>query len=486
MNLAASLYGIDFPGMNLGDIATAASGRLLYGAVAGTVLAVAVWLLLELFPKRDSRTSFVVWFSTLLATAVMPFFKFHSSSVIGEPHAVVTVSTSWAWFGFLGWAIIALAGLARVVLATLQVRKLRAQSTPIDMQCLSVDLQTLVKQSQRSRPVTLLVSKQIEVPTAIGFNKPAIILPAWLLESTPAEELKYILLHELAHLARRDDWTNLAQKVLQAVFFFLPSVWWIERKLSLDREMACDDAVLAHSGTPRGYAECLARVAEKSFLRRQLAMAQAAVGRVRQLTTRVAMILDPNRPRATQLWKAAIPVVIVLAGLSALPASFTPELVNFADSAPKAHALSAQSNSIIYSQIARPVVHPILAHAISSEQSQPAVHVVPASLKMENGSAAPITAKSGVRSNSARCNAIRKSPEMIHKAVPATLTAIAMNQPLELQQDGRQQEYVTVREELVVLVTQQMPSGEQQSWQMHVVQVSIQPQAKPVLKPRKI
>jgi hypothetical protein len=49
-----------------------------------------------------------------------------------------------------------------------------------------------------------------------------------------------------------------------------------------------------------------------------------------------------------------------------------------------------------------------------------------------------------------------------------------------------QQEYVTVREELVVMVTQQMPSGEQQSWQMHVVQVSVQPQPKPVLKPRKI
>ena len=154
------------------------------------------------------------------------------------------------------------------------------------------------------------------------------------LNPRPAEELKYILLHELAHLGRRDDWTNLAQKVLKALFFFLPSVWWIERRLSLDREMACDDAVLAHSGTPRGYAECLAHVAERSFLRRQIALAQAAVGRVRQLTTRVAMILDPNRPPATQLWKPAIPVVILLAGLSALPASFTPSLVNFADDAP--------------------------------------------------------------------------------------------------------------------------------------------------------
>ena len=477
-----NLYGIHFAEMNFSNIAASAAERLLYGAVAGTLLAIAVWFLLELFPKRDSRTSFVVWFSTLLATAILPFFKLHSSgSVTGEPRAVMTVSTSWAWYGFLAWAIIALAGLARVALATLQVRRLRAQATPVDMQCLSVELQTLIQESQRSRPVTLQVSKQIEVPTAIGFSQPAIVLPAWLLESTPAEELKYILLHELAHLARRDDWTNLAQKVLKAVFFFLPSVWWIERKLSLDREMACDDAVLAQSGTPRGYAECLARVAEKSFLRRQLAMAQAAVGRMRQLTTRVAMILDPNRPRATQLWKPAIPVVIVLAGLSALPASFTPELVNFSDNTQRVHSLSAPSVTAADQPMTRPIAKARLAHTNSDEQSLPAVHAVPASLRMENGSAAFPKAKN-VAKKAIRKNQARKSPELIQKAeTPVTLTATAIHTPADPQQ-----EYVTVREELVVMVTQQMPSGEQQSWQMHVVQVSVQPQPKPVLKPRKI
>src|SRR5260370_37624791 len=98
--------------------------------------------------------------------------------------------------------------------------------------------------------------------------------------------------------------------------------------------MACDDAVLAHSGAPRRYAECLARVAERSFLRRQLALAQAAVGRVRQLTERVTMILDPDPPRATPLWKPAIPLVMVLARLCALPASLTPEWASFAQYTP--------------------------------------------------------------------------------------------------------------------------------------------------------
>jgi beta-lactamase regulating signal transducer with metallopeptidase domain len=474
MNLAVSFYSLNFHG-----IAAAASQRLLYSAVAGTLLAVAVWFVLQLFPKRDSRTSFAVWFSTLLATAVLPLFSLHSGVGASTSPAVVTISSSWAWYVFLGWAIIALVGLARVALATLQVRRLRAEATALDIQGLDSDLRVLVEEFQQSRPVAVMVSKKLEVPTAIGFRKPAIILPAWLLESTPAEELKYILLHELAHLSRRDDWTNLAQKLLKAVFFFLPSVWWIERKLSLDREMACDDAVLARSGSPRGYAECLAHIAERSFLRRQIALAQAAVGRVRQLTTRVAVILDPNRPRATQMWKPAIPVVIVLAGLSALPASFTPSLVNFADDAPKPQESAGLSQRAVDRQIRQPSLTHVSGVSRQSAESEQAVRVVQASLKTDNGSHVSVAGKSSCPLTR---NAVHTRPA-VHKVIPSgTLTALAGYQQLPQPT----QEYVAVREELVVMVTERTASGVQQSWQMHVVQVSLQPQSKPALKPRKI
>src|SRR5690348_18515301 len=49
-----------------------------------------------------------------------------------------------------------------------------------------------------------------------------LVLPKWLIEETPAEELKYIILHEFEHLRRRDDWTNLAQQVVKALLFFVP------------------------------------------------------------------------------------------------------------------------------------------------------------------------------------------------------------------------------------------------------------------------
>jgi beta-lactamase regulating signal transducer with metallopeptidase domain len=457
---------VDFHGL-----ATAVSQRLLFSAVGGTLLAAAVWVLLQLFPKRDSRTNFAVWFSTLLGTALLPVLSFYlerRSAAPSDVPALFTVSASFASYLFFGWAAIALAGLARVILATFQLRRLRSNAAPVAMESLPADIRSLIKDAQRSRAVSVLVSAQLEVPTAIGFRKAAVILPAWMLENTAAEELKYILLHELAHLSRRDDWTNLAQKILKALLFFLPSVWWIERRLSLDREMACDDAVLVHSGTPVGYAECLARVAERSFLRRQIALAQAAVGRVRQLTERVTRILDPERPRATQLWKPAVPVVMVVALLCAVPASFTPELVGFADEAPasKAQVSSQQKIKVVATSVAK-------RNADGTE-----VHMVPASLNTDSETIAPIKTKAPLAPRDNIGHARRTTRPK--KAQPAVM--MAKNQSPVAEQ------YVTVREEMFFVVTERTPSGAQQTWQVHMWQVSLQPQAQSrvVLKLRKI
>ena len=123
---------VDFHAM-----ATAVSQRLLFSAVGGTLLAAAVWILLQLFPKRDSRTNFAVWFSALLATALLPLLSFYlegKTVATGGSPAMLTVSTTVAWYLFVVWAVIALAGLARVVLATFQVRKLRAHAVPLNME----------------------------------------------------------------------------------------------------------------------------------------------------------------------------------------------------------------------------------------------------------------------------------------------------------------------------------------------------------------
>jgi hypothetical protein len=169
----------------------------------------------------------------------------------------------------------------------------------------------------------------VVVPTAIGFFRPAIVFPAWLLPQLSAGEIKVILLHELAHLRRWDDWTNLAQKIVRAVFFFHPAVWWIENRLTLEREMACDDMVLAQTSSPRDYASSLISFAEKLHNARGLTLAQALVSRMRHVSLRVSQILDARRSSRAGLWK---PVLGVSAGVLALvltAAPYAPRFVAF-------------------------------------------------------------------------------------------------------------------------------------------------------------
>ena len=316
--------------LHVGELASAVVETLVYALAEGSMMAVLVWLLLRLVPGRNSGTRFAIWLATLAAMVLLPLLSQWPGRDAGTQTAHgITISASIALWITCGWAALASLGLMRVALGLWQLSRLRNS-------CVEIPLATLV---------SLCVSTQVEVPTALGFFRPAIVLPTWLLRQLSTQELEHILLHELAHLRRRDDWTNLAQKVLKAVLFFHPLAWWIERRLSLDREIACDDAVLAQTSSPGDYARCLTHIAEKSFLRRQVALAQAAVSRVRQLSLRLEQILRADRPATTSVWKPAIPMVTVLALLCTFWAARVPRLVRFTDDQVSTPAIAAHSTS---------------------------------------------------------------------------------------------------------------------------------------------
>ena len=458
-------------------LASIAAERLLFSLGVGTLLAIIVWLLLRFFPQKDSRTSFAVWFATLVITAALPLLGLFAARGSGRSAAVVTVSAAWAVYIFIGWAIIAFVGLLRVAVALWQVRRLRRESSALELESLSPELGACVEEFKRSRSVKLLVSKRLEVPTAIGFVKPAIVLPEWLLKETPAAELKYILLHELAHLRRRDDWTNLAQQIVKAVLFFAPSVWWIERRLALDREMACDDAVLAQAGTARGYAECLARVAERSFMRRQLALAQAAVARVRQLTMRVAKILDPNRQQPARLWRPAVPVVVVVAGLCVFSASQGPTLIGFGDAAPENSAQVVAVGSLVQNSAGAKAIRPV---AVLQPTRSIEPKMIAASLKTsapEQGNKSHAWNAAYKMSDAAQ----RRSRQRKHETY--TLTNLHAESKIEpalvalARLERPEAEYVAVREEFMLVVSQRGDAAPEQ-WQLRVVTISVS-QSKP-------
>lgn len=95
-----------------------------------------------------------------------------------------------------------------------------------------------------TRIVLLLESGIIKVPVVVGFLKPVLLLPFGLLANLPADEIEAILLHELAHIQRKDYFINLVQSFIEVVFFFNPALLWISSLIREERENCCDDVAI--------------------------------------------------------------------------------------------------------------------------------------------------------------------------------------------------------------------------------------------------
>ena len=331
------------PGMeNLAQIAIA---RVLNSLPEGMLIAAFAWLTLRLLPRQNSRTRFAVWFVALVTVASLPFVgafaRTHSFFSSKSAPTLFTLSNQWALILFSVWLLGVCVAGAHLLMGILRLRSLRASCKIVDAADLDPTLAAIAQDFLASRSVALASSEKLGVPAAIGFFRPMIVIPAWALRELTPEEFKVILLHEFAHLHRRDDWTNLLQKAVRALFIFHPAVWWIERQLSREREMACDDRVLAETGNPRGYAKCLVALLERSFARRAWTMAQAAVHGADEARERLLRILDTNRRSGKQFGKAAVGLAGIFSILCLAIVPHAPELVAVAPSAVDLNALSA-------------------------------------------------------------------------------------------------------------------------------------------------
>lgn len=148
----------------------------------------------------------------------------------------------------------------------------------------------------------------IQAPLVWGWFRPVILFPSAMLDWAP-DAKHFALLHELAHVNRRDNWTLLLTKLAQAVYWFHPLVWWLSARLSDEQELACDDRVLAAGVSAPAYAEMLIGVA-----RRHTSVPALACGMIRrksQLRSRVMHILRfPSTARPARMAQLAfVPVI---------------------------------------------------------------------------------------------------------------------------------------------------------------------------------
>jgi beta-lactamase regulating signal transducer with metallopeptidase domain len=235
--------------------------------------------------------------------------------------------------GMLGiiWAFLSLLMLVRLGFGFRKLQGLKADALPVPAEW-QLQLTRLSRINGVRRQTQLLVSTRVAAPMSLGFLNPAILIPRTLLDTLSNAELEHVVLHELAHLRRRDDWTNLAQKLIAAILPIQPALYWIGHRMSIEREMACDDWVIATTGTAKPYAASLTKVAELTQWRGADILAAGATGNRSQLFTRIHNMLNETRNATPRLALAPLVAAIAAAGTLIYMSVRAPQVIAFAQS----------------------------------------------------------------------------------------------------------------------------------------------------------
>ncbi|WP_164928677.1 M56 family metallopeptidase [Gloeobacter violaceus] len=341
------------------DLSAAIAEALLNGLWQGALLTAVVAMPMASAKRLNAATRYAVWCAVLVTVAVLPLVSGRlptvpapvpkgvervvpASAVAGAPAAVSIaapveapsapapsdsdwqlpqVPDSWPvglvgiWLSFAGYR------LAGVLNSLRALQRLKARSMPLQSayrEALEPWLATT------PRPVRLCSARDVPVPVAVGLFNPTVILPEALLAQLSDGELEQIVLHELAHLRRWDDWTNLVQKLIEAIFFFHPAVLWIARRLDTEREIACDDAVIAVTGKPLPYAACLARLIELTRASGTSRLQPGVLSGTSQIRRRVEMLLKRDRNTRPRLSSPILAAAAVLLSASAFAVQMVP------------------------------------------------------------------------------------------------------------------------------------------------------------------
>jgi hypothetical protein len=295
------------------------ASALFAAAVEGAIVVVCVALVLNFFPRIPASVRSLLWFSVFGLLLILPVLSgLHgSASRVATGVHTLRIGSAWA-FALVGiWSGMVLLRVVELVRSAALLHGIWRRAEPLGAM-------------QSAVTMHVWASDEVRVPSVIGFFAPRIVIPKALIGHLGEEELRAIVLHEAEHLRRRDDWTNLIQKIGIAIFPIHPALLWVERQLCREREVACDDGVLRITGAPRVYAATLANLAEFSLFRRHLSLALGAWGRRPELLERVERILSrPAREMSRRSSQAILAGLVLGACVCTVELARAPQLVSF-------------------------------------------------------------------------------------------------------------------------------------------------------------
>lgn len=209
------------------------------------------------------------------------------------------------------------------------------RSDPVDLSAVGISLERLKRTVRLRRPVRVAAHPGVVSPVVHGLWSPTLLLPADFADYHDADQMRWILLHELAHIRRGDMLVKLFQKLVQFAFFFHPGVWVVNTLIDRQREFACDDTAVLGSNLSRAdcgesFLHIVKRVNQTSTLMPAFLGIWSPNTAVRK---RLMRILDSNRTPQSRLswgaylWLACVALLVLPFSGIAAPSSEGPTQV---------------------------------------------------------------------------------------------------------------------------------------------------------------
>ena len=284
----------------------------------GGVVAMAMSAMLVALRRARANVRYMVcWGAAMVVVGlpVLPSLQFAAPvDLVPLPYTDAIVALPHAWWTSTNVLLLAIAlwanyHILQFVSGICVIRRARRRSRPFP-----AHLESLLPHWRRiryqGRQARLVLSTSVTRAAVFGWGSPVIAVAPSLVRTLDADDLDRVLIHEWAHVQRRDDVVSVLQIVVRVVAGWHPAVWWIDRRLQVEREIACDETTVALTGSAKSYAECLMKLSSMKGTPQRLQMAPAVLASS-GLRARVVKIVSPDRPIAP-VWSRTLAAAIVL------------------------------------------------------------------------------------------------------------------------------------------------------------------------------
>jgi beta-lactamase regulating signal transducer with metallopeptidase domain len=327
---------------------------LIGAVVRATIVLAAAWALTSVMRRASASTRHFVWSCAITAAALMPVVTMVVPRwQVSSPPALTTLRSAvaptssarvesgraevaspeqtaarpaspakmapaqvpdgpgYAGLGLMVWAAGSVAVLFYLILGAGAAWWMRRSAVPVDAPWLD-EAAALAEALEVPGPITFVASAAVVMPMVSGLWRPLVVIPQSAAQWSE-DRRRVVVLHELAHIKRRDCLTQAFAQIVCGAYWFNPLVWVAARHLRAERERACDDFVLAAGTKGSEYASHLLDIARAmQSARFTLTATSLAMARPSQLEGRLMAILDPDARRSSALPTRLAAVALLL------------------------------------------------------------------------------------------------------------------------------------------------------------------------------